>query len=96
MLCISDQIVSMVTLFFSSFFIIMLLGVQSQLVKNKEVLPSFCTAVMVGSLQLFLYKATPNAGLAESACYIIGGALGLVSSIYVHNLWLKITGQTEK
>jgi hypothetical protein len=51
---------------------------------------------MVGSLQLFLYKATPNAGLAESACYIIGGALGLVSSIYVHNLWLKITGQTEK
>jgi|688.fasta_scaffold00052_58 hypothetical protein len=96
MLCISDQIVSMVTLFFSSFFIIMLLGVQSQLVKNKEVLPSFCTALMVGSLQLFLYKATPNAGLAESACYIIGGALGLVSSIYVHNLWLKITGQTEK
>lgn len=96
MLCISDQIVSMVTLFFSSFFIIMLLGVQSQLVKNKEVLPSFCTALMVGSLQLFLYKATPNAGLAESACYIIGGALGLVSSIYVHNLWLKITRQTEK
>ena len=51
---------------------------------------------MIGSLQLFLYKATPNAGIGESICYIVGGALGLVSSIYVHNLWLKITGQSEK
>lgn len=96
MICINEQIISMVTLFFSSFFIIMLLGVQSQLVKNKEVLPSFCTALMVGTLQLFLYKTTPNAGFLESTCYVIGGALGLVSSIYVHNLWLKITGQDEK
>lgn len=96
MICVNEQTLSMITLFFSAFFIIMLLGVQSQLVKNKEVLPSFCTALMVGSLQLFLYKATPNAGLSESMCYVIGGALGLVSSIYVHNLWLKLTGQTEK
>jgi hypothetical protein len=96
MICVNEQTLSMITLFFSAFFIIMLLGVQSQLVKNKEVLPSFCTALMVGSLQLFLYKATPNAGLGESMCYVIGGALGLVSSIYVHNLWLKLTGQTEK
>ena len=96
MICVNEQTLSMITLFFSAFFIIMLLGVQSQLVKNKEVLPSFCTALMVGSLQLILYKATPNAGLGESMCYVIGGALGLVSSIYVHNLWLKLTGQTEK
>ena len=74
----------------------MLLGVQSQFVKSKEVLPSFVTSLMIGSLQLFLYKATPNAGIGESICYIVGGALGLVSSIYVHNLWLKITGQSEK
>lgn len=74
----------------------MLLGVQSQLVKNKEVLPSFFTSIMIGSLQLFLYKATPSAGVSESACYVIGGALGMVSSIYVHNIWLKISGQSEK
>lgn len=96
MICIDNKIISMITLFFSSFLIIMILGFQSQLVKNKEVIPSFCTALMVGSLQLFLYKTTPNADTAESVCYIVGGALGLVSSIYVHNFWLKITGQTEK
>jgi len=93
MLCVNEQLVSMITLFFSSFFLIMLLGIQSQFVKSKEALPSFITALMIGSLQLFLYKATPNAGIAESVCYVVGGALGLVSSIYVHNLWLKITGQ---
>lgn len=96
MICVNEQTLSMITLFFSAFFIIMLLGVQSQFVKSKEVLPSFCTALMVGSLQLFLYKATPNAGMYESVCYVVGGAFGLVSSIYVHNLWLKLTGQTEK
>ena len=90
MICIDNKIISMITLFFSSFLIIMILGVQSQLVKNKEVIPSFCTALMVGSLQLFLYKTTPNADTSESICYIVGGALGLVSSIYVHNFWLKI------
>jgi hypothetical protein len=71
----------------------MLLGVQSQLVKNKEVLPSFCTSLMVGSLQLFLYKTTPTAGINESIAYVLGGSFGMVSSIYVHNLWLKITKQ---
>ena len=96
MLCVNEQIISMITLFFSSFFLIMLLGIQSQLLKNKEAMPSFVTALMIGSLQLVLYKATPNAGMYESVCYVVGGAFGLVSSIYVHNLWLKITNSSEK
>lgn len=96
MICVNEQTLSMITLFFSAFFIIMLLGVQSQFVKSKEVLPSFVTSLMIGSLQLFLYKATPNAGMYESVCYVVGGAFGLVSSIYVHNLWLKITNSSEK
>jgi hypothetical protein len=86
----------MLMLFGSSFLIIMLLGFQSQLVKNKEVIPSFVTSLMVGSLQIFLYKATPNAGLYESIAYVMGGSFGIASSIYVHNFWLKLTKQGDE
>ena len=73
-----DEVEKILTLFGSSYALIGLLGFQSQIVKNKEVIPAFFTSAAVGSLQLLIYKTTPDASFAESVAYIFGGSTGLV------------------
>ena len=90
-----DEAEKILTLFGSIYALIGLLGFQSQIVKNKEVVPAFFTSAAIGSLQLLIYKTTPDASLAESMAYILGGSMGLVSSIYAHNLWLQLTNKKE-
>lgn len=91
-----EDVQHVLTLFGTSFSLIGMLGFQSQLVKNKEILPTFFTSCCIGALQLVIYKASPNAGLAESIAYVFGGACGVVSSIYLHNIYLKVTGKEDK
>jgi len=90
------EVEKILTLFGSSFALIGLLGFQSQIVKNKEVVPAFFTSSAIGALQLLIYKTTPDASLTEALAYIFGGSTGLVTSIYAHNLWLKLTNTEDK
>ena len=85
-----QEIYNCLTLFGSSFSLIGLLGFQSQLVRDKAIIPAFITSTGIGFLQLMVYKAAPSANLMESFAYILGGSTGIVSSIYAHNFWLKI------
>lgn len=80
-------------LFFSSFFLVLLLGFQSQIVRDKHVIAAFVTSLMIGTCQLVLFKLAPNASLHESVVFVLGGAFGIVSSIYAHNVWLFIIKQ---
>ena len=91
----TNEIIKIATLFGSSFGLIFLLGFQSQLVRFKEKLPSFITSLLVGTLQLFIYKTTPSASIIESISYVFGGSFGLVYSIICHTWWLKITKKME-
>lgn len=83
----------LLTLYSSSFAVVFLLGFQSQLVKDKQVLESFCTSLMIGTVQMILYKIAPSSTTIESAAYILGGACGICASIYAHNFYLILRGK---
>ena len=80
---------SILILFLSSYVIVLLLGLQSQFVRDKEKLTSFCLSIGIGTCQVFSYKLVPNADTLESIAFILGGALGIVSSIILHNFYLR-------
>ena len=53
-------------LFFSSYSVVLLLGFQSQIVRDKHVFAAFITSLMIGTCQLVLFKLAPNASTLES------------------------------
>lgn len=81
---------TLLMLFFSSYSVVLLLGFQSQIVRDKHVIAAFITSLMIGTCQLVLFKLAPNASTLESIVFVLGGAFGIVSSIYLHNIWLWI------
>ena len=49
-------------------------------------------SVGIGTMQLFAFKLVPDAGALESFSFVLGGALGIVSSIVVHDMYVKYHG----
>lgn len=78
-----------IILFSSSFTIVCLLGLQSQFVRDKQVLTAFVTSLGIGICQVMQYKLAPDATFIESGFFILGGAFGIVSSIYIHNFLIR-------
>lgn len=76
-------------LFLSSFIAVLLFGFQSQIVRDKHKTAAFFVSLMIGVSQLYIFKNVPDAGFWESFFFILGGACGIVTSIEVHNVWLK-------
>ncbi len=83
------EYLNIITLFISAFTVVCLLGLQSQFVRDKLVLQSFVTSLGIGLCQVVQYKLTPNASLVESGFFILGGAMGITSSIYIHNFLVR-------
>jgi len=81
---------NVVILFASSFMIVCLLGLQSQFVRDKQPCISFLTSIGVGVCQVYQYRLAPNADTVESIFFVLGGACGIVASIHLHNLYIKI------
>lgn len=75
-------------IFASAFAIVALLGFQSQMVRDKHRFAAFNTSLMIGTVQLFIYKTAPDSTVAEGIAYVLGGAVGIVASIYAHDYWL--------
>ena len=86
---------TLLMLFFSSYCSVLLLGFQSQIVRDKHVLTAFITSLMLGACQLVLFKLAPSASTNESIVFVLGGACGIVSSIYLHNFWLWVRGRNH-
>lgn len=75
--------------FLSSFVIVCLLGLQSQFVRDKQVILSFVTSLGIGLCQVMQFKMIPNADGIAMSVFVLGGACGIVSSIYVHNFLFR-------
>ena len=79
-------------LFVSSFFIVLFLGFQSQVVRIGHKFPAFLLSLGVGVMQIFSFKLVPNANTIELVAFVLGGAIGIVSSIELHTFYCNKRG----
>lgn len=71
-------------LFFSTFFLVLALGFQSQNANQGHYRSAFLTSFAIGGGQMLLLKLGPQAELIEIAAFLCGGPLGIVASMLLH------------
>ncbi len=81
-------------LFASTFFLVFFLGLQSQVVRDGRYAVAFINSLFIGAANLVLFKLAPNASATEIASYLIGGPLGIVSSMLFHKRFFQ-NGQMQ-
>jgi hypothetical protein len=79
--------VTEIILFASTFITVFALGFQSRNVNQGQYLWAAITSFFIGGASLVLYKVLPDASATQCAAYLLGGATGITSSIYVHSRW---------
>lgn len=76
-------------LFGSTFVLVLALGLQSQLVNNGHYAAAFCNSLFISLGQIgalgIIHAATPW----EYAAYIVGGPLGIITSMHLYRKHLK-------
>jgi Na+/proline symporter len=85
-----------IMLFCSSFTVILLLGLQSQYVRLKQVIPSLVTSTLVGICQIYLYKEVHDSNTIENIAFVSGGVLGTIGSIFLYTFLTKYIKHEEK
>lgn len=85
----TDTIINSLLLFTSSFAIVLFLGFQSQIVRLGHKKMAFFLSLGVGTMQIFSFKLVPDANMIELIAFVLGGAIGIVSSITVHDWYIK-------
>lgn len=68
-------------LFFSSFAIVFLLGLQSLSVNGGHEKAAFFNSTLIGLANITLLKTAPHASGWEIVAYVVGGPLGIVCSM---------------
>lgn len=86
------MIYNILILFASTFTLVCFLGIQGQFVRLGHKMMSFMTSTGIGILQIFSYKILPTAGTLELIAFVLGGAIGIVASIELHDLYVKQMG----
>jgi len=80
-------------LFGSAFGVVFALGFQSLNVNAGHYRLAFCTSLLIGVFNLFLYKLAPNVhSPLEIAAYLLGGPIGIVCAMKAHarmKAWLN-------
>ncbi len=76
-------------LFFSTFSLVFALGFQSLNVNRGHYLAAAITSFAIGGSNLWLYRYLPDADALQIAAYLIGGPLGIVSSMHAHRKWMR-------
>ena len=71
-------------LFTSTFITVFALGFQSLNVNQGRYLWAFFTSFVIGGASIALYKLLPDASVTQCAAYLIGGATGIVASMWTH------------
>lgn len=82
-----------ILLFLSTYIAVFALGFQSLNVNNGHEKTAFVTSMVISAMNLAILKYTPNASPVEMVGYMLGGPLGIVSSMRVHR-W--IFGKRQK
>ena len=71
-------------LFSSAFVSVFALGFQSLNVNGGHYVAAVITSFAIGAGHIALYHYMPDATLAQMAAFMLGGPLGIVSSMFVH------------
>lgn len=79
---------SALALFFSAYILVFFLGLQSNVVRDGRYVLAFFNSLCIGTANLVMLKLAPNASPVEIACYLSGGPLAIVSSMYFHKRFL--------
>ncbi|MBK8916405.1 MAG: hypothetical protein IPM64_17710 [Phycisphaerales bacterium] len=80
---------SELALFSSTFVLVFALGLQSLNVNGGHYLAAFLTSFVIGGMNMVLYKLAPNASATEIMAYLVGGPLGIVTSMAAHRRFAK-------
>lgn len=72
------------TLFASTYALVMLLGLQSLHVNKGHMVAAFLTSFGIGTANLVLFKMVPDATTTEILAYLIGGPLGIITAMWLH------------
>lgn len=71
-------------LFVAAFVTVFALGFQQQNVIGRHYGAAVLTSLVIGSAQIFLWRAVPVATAAEIAATLAGGPVGIVAAMYAH------------
>lgn len=72
---------SALTLFASTYLLVLALGAQSLLVNNGRYFGAFLNSFCIGVCNIVLFKLAPDASGIEVLGYLCGGPLGIVSAM---------------
>ena len=72
------------TLFASTYMLVLLLGLQSLNVNNGHHAAAFFTSFGIGLCNLVMFKLVPDASTTEVAAYILGGPFGILTAMWVY------------
>lgn len=71
-------------LFAAAFVTVFSLGFQQQNVSGRHYLAAMCTSIVIGSAQIFLWRAVPIASAPEILATLAGGPAGIAAAMYIH------------
>lgn len=72
-------------IFVATFAVVLFLGLQSQNVRDGHKMLAVITSFGISAANLFILKIMPGpTGLADVLAYLIGGPLGILTSMHLH------------
>lgn len=72
------------TLFASTYLLVLLLGLQSLNVNNGHHAAAFFTSFGIGLCNLVMFKLVPDASASEVAAYVLGGPFGILTAMWLY------------
>jgi hypothetical protein len=70
-------------LFGSTFAIVFAMGAQTLFISNGRYAAAFANSLLIGLLNLVLFKLVPASDSPEMAAFLLGGPLGVISAMYL-------------
>lgn len=75
-------------IFSATFCVVFALGFQSQVVNHGHYKAAFLNSFLISLAQLAILKYVPQAhGAYDYAAYMLGGPLGIISSMWAHRTY---------
>lgn len=78
-----------ILLFFCIVLVAFLQGFQNKNITGNHYLLAAITSMLLGGAGVLLFKVMPSASGSEIAAYIAAGPVGVLSSMLVHNRFVK-------
>lgn len=73
-----------ILLFVTQFGAVFGLGIQSLNVQARNYWGSSTTSLLIGVMQLFVWKKLPEASLSQSVAWLLAGPVAIMAAIWLH------------